>query len=74
MVATTQEESKWGASCSHVVALSRASDRHVSMFAEEVVDLFSMDRPVNEEVKYLLLKDRDKHEEGSSHKNIANYW
>ena len=33
-----------GASCSHVVALSRASDRHVSMFAEEMVDLFSMRR------------------------------
>jgi hypothetical protein len=28
-----------GASCSHVVALSCASDRHVSMFAAEVVDL-----------------------------------
>jgi len=33
-----------GASCSHVVALSPASDRHVSMFAEVMVDLFSMRR------------------------------
>ena len=47
-----------GASCSHVVALSRASDRHESMFAEEMVDLFSTDRPANDEVKYLLLKDK----------------
>jgi len=28
------------------------------MFAEEMVDLFSTDRPANDEVKYLLLKDK----------------
>jgi hypothetical protein len=39
MVATTQDEVNGGVSRSHVVALSRASDRHVSMFAAKVVDL-----------------------------------
>lgn len=66
-----------GASCSHVLALSRASDRHVSMFAE-VVDLLQGLNFLNRNISWISwtpVKDKkaSAKKKEISHKSIANY-